>query len=107
MNYTNEQLTIILLSEMLVKSTSIETNDDIVELTSDIAERIVKSFAIPVVMPSLLHFKERRDKLKLTLRQVAKETNISAATISRIERGEECFYNNVKALNDWYTSNGA
>lgn len=42
---TTEQLTIILLSEMLVKSTSIENNDDVVELTSDIARRIVKLFA--------------------------------------------------------------
>ena len=32
---------------MLVKSTSINTNDDIVELTSDIAGRIVKLFTIP------------------------------------------------------------
>ena len=59
------------------------------------------------VMPSLLSFKERRAKLKLSLRDVAKETGVSPATISRIERGNECDFGNVKALDDWYSSNGA
>jgi len=58
-------------------------------------------------MPSLLSFKERRAKLKLSLRDVAKETGVSPATISRIERGNECDFGNVKALDDWYSSNGA
>lgn len=60
------------------------------------------------VMPSLHIFKERRYKLKLTLRQVAKETNVSAATISRIERSEvECSYHNIVQLDDFYCRNGA
>ena len=58
------------------------------------------------VMPSLICFKERRVKLKLSLRDVSKETGISSATISRIERGNECNFGNVKALDDWYSSNG-
>lgn len=32
---------------------------------------------------------------------------VSPATISRIERGNECDFGNVKALDDWYSSNGA
>ena len=52
------------------------------------------------VMPSLICFKERRVKLKLSLRDVSKETGISSATISRIERGNECNFGNVKALDD-------
>lgn len=59
------------------------------------------------VMPSLLSFKERRAKLNLSLRDVAKETGVSPATIMRIERGNECDFGNVKALDDWYSSNGA
>jgi|GEM_PF-6928066 DNA-binding XRE family transcriptional regulator len=60
------------------------------------------------VMPSLHLFKERRDKLNLTLRQVAEQTKVSAATISRIERGEgECSYHNVVQLDDYYCRNGA
>lgn len=60
------------------------------------------------VMPSLHIFKERRNKLNLTLRQVAEQTNVSAATISRIERGEgECSYHNVVQLDDFYCRNGA
>lgn len=60
------------------------------------------------VMPSLHLFKERRDKLNLTLRQVAEQTNVSAATISRIEREDgQCSYHNVVMLDDFYCRNGA
>lgn len=59
------------------------------------------------VMPSLLSLKERRAKLKLSLREVAKVTGVSPATISRIERGNRCDFGNVKALDDWYSNNGA
>lgn len=60
-----------------------------------------------LVMPSLLAFKARRQKLRLSLREVAKKTKVSAATISRIENGREADYNNVKTLHEWYASNGA
>lgn len=60
------------------------------------------------VMPSLHLFKERRDKLNLTLRQVAEQTKVSAATISRIEREEGfCSYHNVVQLDDYYCRNRA
>ena len=63
---------------------------------------------IDSVMPSLHTFKERRDKLNLTLRQVAEQTKVSAATISRIEREEGlCSYHNVVQLDDYYCRNGA
>jgi DNA-binding XRE family transcriptional regulator len=72
-------------------------------------EAVVKNNAVlRSVVPSLHTFKERRDKIGLTLRQVAKITKVSAATISRIERGEgECSYHNVAKLDDFYCSNGA
>ncbi len=73
------------------------------------AIEVVKNNAVlRSVMPSLHLFKERRDKLNLTLRQVARITHVSAATISRIERGEgECSYHNVVQLDDFYCRNGA
>lgn len=70
-------------------------------------EAVSRLLSLYNVMPSLLSFKERRLKLKLSLRDVAKETGVSPATISRIERGNECDFGNVKALDDWYSSNGA
>lgn len=60
-----------------------------------------------LVMPSLLTFKARRQKLGLSLREVAEKTKASAATISRIENGKEADYSNVKSLHEWYSSNGA
>jgi len=70
---------------------------------------VEKLSIIPDVMPSLLElkFRERRQKLKLNLRKVSLQTNISAATISRIECGHmESQYKIVKKLHDWYISNG-
>lgn len=57
-----------------------------------------------IAMPSLSQFKTRREKLGLTLREVGYETKVSAATISRIERGNECDYGNVKTLHEFYVS---
>ncbi len=70
-------------------------------------EAVSRLLCLNNVMPSLLSFKERREKLKLSLRDVAKETGVSPATISRIERGNECDFGNAKALDDWYSSNEA
>lgn len=79
--------------------------DDMAEVLHDVVN---KNAVLHSVMPSLHIFKERREKLKLTLRQVAKETKVSAATISRIERAEgECSYHNVVQLDDFYCRNGA
>lgn len=58
------------------------------------------------VMPSLEQFKERRKQLGMSLRQVAAKSDVSPATISRIENGNKCEYDNVKKLNDFYCSNG-
>lgn len=57
-------------------------------------------------MPALLYFKARRHKLNLSLREVSIEAGISHSTIRRIERGCNCDYFNVKALDDWYSSLG-
>lgn len=59
-----------------------------------------------LVMPSLIDFKSRRQKLKLTLREVSEKTNVSISTISRIENGKGAEYTTVKALHEWYASNG-
>lgn len=61
----------------------------------------------PLIMPSLHDFKARRELLGYSLRDVAKATGVSPATISRIERGNDADYNNVKKLHEWYASNEA
>lgn len=71
------------------------------------SEAVSRLLSLYKVMPSLRSFKEHRKKLKLSLRDVAKETGVSPATISRIERGNECDFGNVKALDDWYSRNDA
>lgn len=65
----------------------------------------VKNCSIPIVMPSL--FKERRLKLNLSMQDVTNQTDISKATISRIERGNDAFYDTVMKLDKFYTDNGA
>lgn len=90
----------------------VELNDvtSIEALMDEYAEWKSKNCHISDVMPSLLdlNFRERRQKLRLNLRAVALQTNISAATISRIECGQmESQYKLVKKLHDWYISNGA
>ena len=48
---------------------------------------------------------DMRLKLKLSLRDVAKKTGVSASTISRIERGSDCDFRSVKALYEFYSIN--
>ncbi len=56
--------------------------------------------------PSLPYaLKDIRLKLKLSLRDVAKKTGVSAPTISRIERGNDCDFGSVKALYEFYSTN--
>lgn len=83
------------------------TIDELLNHNITRSEAVSRLLSLYSVMPSLLSFKERRAKLKLSLRYVAKKTGVSPATISRIERGNECDFGNVKALDDWYSSNGA
>lgn len=85
----------------------LHTIDELLKHNITRTEAVKRLLSLYNVMPSLLSFKERRDKLKLSLRDVAKGTGVSPATISRIERGNECDFGNVKALDDWYSSNGA
>jgi len=85
----------------------LHTIDELLKHNITKSEAVFRLLSLYNVMPSLLSFKERRGKLKLSLRDVAKETGVSPATISRIERGNECDFGNVKALDDWYSSNGA
>ncbi len=57
------------------------------------------------VMPR--SFKERRQTLNMSMQDVTDKTNISKATISRIERGNDAFYNTVITLDKFYSENGA
>jgi len=57
------------------------------------------------VMPR--SFKERRQALNMSMQDVTDKTNISKATISRIERGCDAFYNTVIVLDKFYSENGA
>jgi DNA-binding XRE family transcriptional regulator len=59
------------------------------------------------VMPPLAGFKERRQKLSLSMQGVTNNTGVSKATISRIERGHKADYENVRKLNNFYVANGA
>ena len=85
----------------------LHTIDELLKHNITRNEAVSRLLRLYNVMPSLLSFKERRANLKLSLRDVAKKTGVSPATISRIERGNECDFGNVKALDDWYSSNGA
>lgn len=84
---------VILVAELLLKQQQNSDKQSLLQQTH--------------VMPSLLAFKERRLKLNLSLRDVTKATSVSAATISRIERGNEAEFNNVLKLDRFYASNGA
>jgi len=88
-----------------------DTIDELLKHSITRKEAVSRLLGLCGVMPSLHTFKQRRCKLKLTLRDtlrdVAKETGVSPATISRIERGNECDFGNVKALDDLYSSKGA
>ena len=53
-------------------------------------------------MPSDDNFKVNRKLLGLSLREVEKLTGVSKATISRLERGKEVFYNTVVKLTTFY-----
>lgn len=53
-----------------------------------------------------LAFKERRQMLRMSLREVAKAANVSAATISRAERGKELELSSAQKLDSYYAANG-
>jgi len=75
-----------------------------------LAKKVVESYEkqqlnIPVVMPRF--FKERRLSLNLSMQDVTDKTDISKATISRIERGSDAFFETVMTLDKFYSDNGA
>ena len=75
------------------------------EPTSENKMQESKALHIPVVMPRF--FKERRLSLNLSMQDVTDKTDISKATISRVERGNDAFFGTVMTLDKFYTSNGA
>lgn len=75
---------------------------DLIELLNSYG---TEQLNLPVVMPSL--FKERRLSLDLSMQDVTEQTDISKATISRIERGNDAFFDTVMKLDKFYTDNGA
>ena len=58
-------------------------------------------------LPNWRDFHSRRKSLNLSMDDVAKVVGCSKATISRLEKGAEVYYSTVKAINDFYCSNGA
>ena len=75
-----------------------------------LAKKVVESYEkqqlnISVVMPRF--FKERRLSLNLSMQDVTNKTDISKATISRIERGNDAFFETVMTLDKFYCDNGA
>ena len=58
-------------------------------------------------LPNWRDFHSRRKSLNLSMDDVAKVVGCSKATISRLEKGSEVYYSTVKAINDFYCSNGA
>lgn len=73
----------------------------------DAFEQEVKSSLILKIAPPLFLFKLRRDKLGLTLREAAKQSGVSASTISRMERNSNCDFNSVQKLDAFYSLSGA
>jgi DNA-binding XRE family transcriptional regulator len=73
----------------------------------DAFEHDIKSSLILKITPPLFLFKLRRDKLGLTLREAAKQSGVSASTISRMERNSNCDFNSVQKLDAFYSLSGA
>lgn len=71
----------------------------------DIVEDYNKQLYKGGVMPSWREFYHRRKRLGLSMQDVTNCTGVSKSTISRLEKGKETFYGNVKALNDFYLRN--
>lgn len=72
-----------------------------------LAKKVVENYEkqqldTPVILPGL--FKERRLFLKLSMQDVTNETDISKSTISRIERGNDAFFETIMILDRFYTS---
>ncbi len=65
-------------------------------------ESLGKLAHYPALSIACAQLRDQRAKLNLTLREVADESLISAATISRIERGLPCEYSNIQVLFDYY-----
>lgn len=84
----------------------LQTIDELLKHNINRNEALSQILSLYNSIPSLLYFKDRRTKLNMSLRDVAKKTGVSHATISRIERGNECDFGNVKALDEWYSNNG-
>lgn len=83
-------------------------NNELEQSLSNVEMLIFKAYdhKPAAVLPELGLFKARREKLKLSLRQVAAKVKVSAATISRIETGSDAEYSTVKLLHEWYLKNG-
>jgi len=60
-----------------------------------------------IVMPSCAELKGMRLRRNLSMDSVAEKTGISKPTISRIERGKQALYDNVKTLHEFYIAHGA
>lgn len=74
------------------------------ENKSDVGDSFFKN--LNSALPELSEFKKRRERSNLSLREVAKTSKVSAATISRIENGKPCDFVIAKKLHEFYLSIG-
>lgn len=73
-----------------------------IEKGSSVSENIIFPLAS---LPSTL--KKRRLLLNLSMQEVSDKTGVSKATISRVEKGSDAYYDTVMRLDRFYTENGA
>ncbi len=72
-----------------------------------LSQAIVKLLNKHIIMPSFAELKEMRLKTRYSMRQISKKTGVSTPTISRIEKGNNAEYQNVKKLYEFYVANEA
>lgn len=72
-----------------------------------LGKQVSKIESISYVMPNLRDFKPRRQKLNLSMQDVANCCGCSKDTISRMEKGNDVYYSTVKTIHEFYLSNGA
>lgn len=83
-----------------------KTKEKYESMKMDLIDSIRKLESIDMSLPVFSMFQTRRESLNMTIREVSDKTKISCSTISRIENGCNCSYDNAIQLHSFYTNNG-